>query len=238
MEKEQLELFTKKKEIETTRLTDKVKAAKMNENEYYRKRSDLDMLRLDLRDITAAQGASSARVEDAEVSVDDVSRLEEELSAQKEELAYYERKARVLALAKKGIESARAEMIGSSTEFIEKGIQKGRSVVTNGRYTDVRVDADLGLEVFSAEKNDWVVPDQVLSRGTIDQVYLCFRLALLEVVAEGKPIPLVLDDPFLTFDEERLASTQTLLADWATRHQIFLFTTRPEYKSWGKVIEI
>lgn len=238
MEQEQLKLFTKKKEIESTKLTDKVRAAKMNENEYYRKRSDLDMLRLDLRDITAAQGASSARVEDAEVSVDDVSRLEEEIAGMREELAYFERKARVLALAKSGIEAARDEMVGSSKEFIENGVEKGLSVVTNGRYSDVRVDSDLGLQVFSSEKNDWIVPDETLSRGTIDQVYLCFRLALLEVVAEGKPIPLVLDDPFLTFDEERLASTQKLLADWATRHQIFLFTTRPEYKAWGKVIEI
>lgn len=238
MEKEQLELFTKKKEIESTKLTDKVRGAKMNENEYYRKRSDLDMLRLDLRDITAAKGASTARVEDAEVSVDDVARLEEDIGGIKEELMYYERKARVLALAKKGIETARDEMVGSSKEFIEKGVEQGLSVITNGKYSDVRVDENLEMQVFSSEKDDWVVPGEVLSRGTIDQVYLCFRLALLEIVAENKPIPMVLDDPFLTFDEERLASTQKLLDTWAKKHQIFLFTTRSEYKTWGNTIEI
>lgn len=238
MEKSQIELFAKKKEIESTRMTDQVRASKMDEKEYYRKRSDLDMLRLDLRDITAAKGASTARVEDAEVSVDDVSRLEEEIAGLQEELSYYERKARILALTKQGIEDARDKMIGSSKEFIEKGVEKGLSIVTNGKYSDVRVDAELSVEVFSSEKNDWVVPDNVLSRGTIDQVYLCFRLALLEIVAENKPVPIVLDDPFLTFDEERLASTQKLIEDWATRHQIFLFTTRSEYKSWGNTIEI
>lgn len=238
MEKEQLELFSKKKEIESNRLTDEVKASRMDENEYYRKRSDLDMLRMDLRDITAAQGASSARVEDAGVSIDDVSKLEEEIAGIQEELVYYERKARILALSKQVIETSRDEMVASSKGFIEKGIEKGLSIVTNGRYSDVRVDSNLDMQVFSPEKNDWIVPDEVLSRGTIDQVYLCFRLALLEVVAEGKSIPLVLDDPFLTFDEERLASTQKLMSEWATRHQIFLFTTRSEYSSWGKVVEI
>lgn len=238
MEQQQLELFTRKKEIETTKLTDAAKAAEMSESEYYKKRSDLDMLRLDLRDLTAAQGASEARVEDSEVSTDDAAKLEEEIASMQEELTYYERKARVLARTAKGIKEARDQMVGNSKEFIETGIINCLRQVTGGRYEKARLSADLDVEVFSPDKNDWVVPDESLSRGTIDQVYFSFRLALLEVISEGRPVPLVLDDPFLTFDEERLESTKNMLNSWAKNHQIFLFTTRSEYKDWGNVVEI
>jgi uncharacterized protein YhaN len=92
--------------------------------------------------------------------------------------------------------------------------------------------------VYSKEKNGLVVPDDVLSRGTIDQIYFAFRLSLLRAVSGGKGIPIILDDPFLTFDEERLASTKDILDIFAKEHQIFIFTCRGEYNSWGTLIEI
>lgn len=67
---------------------------------------------------------------------------------------------------------------------------------------------------------------QQLSRGTRDQVALALRLALIEVKAEStKRCPLVLDDVFITADDERAAAVADLLMEIAAGGQQIIFLT-------------
>jgi uncharacterized protein YhaN len=69
------------------------------------------------------------------------------------------------------------------------------------------------------------VPVEGMSDGTRDQLYLALRLAALERhLQEHEPMPLVLDDLLITFDNERTKAILPQLADLAKRTQIFLFT--------------
>ncbi|MCF8101606.1 MAG: AAA family ATPase [Desulfarculaceae bacterium] len=64
-----------------------------------------------------------------------------------------------------------------------------------------------------------------LSRGARDQLYLCLRLALAdEIVASGEPLPLILDDPLVNFDDRRLAATLQMLCKVAASRQVLLLT--------------
>lgn len=66
---------------------------------------------------------------------------------------------------------------------------------------------------------------QTLSRGTRDQLYLSLRLALAQEITDGQePVPLLLDDPLVNFDDERLASSLNMLLDLAPDRQVILFT--------------
>ena len=65
----------------------------------------------------------------------------------------------------------------------------------------------------------------VLSEGTADQLYLALRLAALEL--QRKPdrmMPLVLDDVFMTADDERAAHMFGALAKFAAASQVLVFT--------------
>ena len=64
-----------------------------------------------------------------------------------------------------------------------------------------------------------------LSRGTRDQLYLCLRLALADEVSQGRErLPLILDDPLVNFDDQRLEGALSLLAEVARRRQVVLLT--------------
>ncbi|MCZ7638626.1 MAG: hypothetical protein M5U12_22770 [Verrucomicrobia bacterium] len=64
-----------------------------------------------------------------------------------------------------------------------------------------------------------------LSDGTRDQLYLALRLAALGRYADGhEPMPLILDDLLITFDDERAQAVLAQLATLARRTQILLFT--------------
>lgn len=70
---------------------------------------------------------------------------------------------------------------------------------------------------------------EALSRGTIEQLYLCIRLGLVTDFAERVvPLPLVLDDVLVNVDPQRARLVAEVLARIAGQHQILLFTCHPE----------
>ena len=72
-------------------------------------------------------------------------------------------------------------------------------------------DADLGVED--------------LSEGAQDQLYLALRVASLErYAAAAAPLPLVLDDVFTSFDDDRARAGLEVLVELAARHQVLFFT--------------
>lgn len=69
------------------------------------------------------------------------------------------------------------------------------------------------------------VPVKGLSDGSRDQLYLALRLAALDRHLEDhEPMPLILDDLLITFDDDRAKSILPQLGMLAKRTQIFVFT--------------
>ncbi len=96
--------------------------------------------------------------------------------------------------------------------------------VTSGRFA--RMIAPLGEQRVLAEKaNGELLDASALSRGTAEQMYLCIRFALAdEYAASGVRLPLVIDDLFVNFDDERLGYGMELLQTAAEGRQLLLFT--------------
>ncbi len=66
-----------------------------------------------------------------------------------------------------------------------------------------------------------------LSRGTLEQLYLCLRLGLIEEFAKHQfSLPLVFDDILVNFDPIRTLSTLQILAN-LKMHQVLFFTCQP-----------
>ncbi|OQX20011.1 MAG: hypothetical protein BWK76_02810 [Desulfobulbaceae bacterium A2] len=64
-----------------------------------------------------------------------------------------------------------------------------------------------------------------MSSGTRDQLYLALRLAALSHRQETEePMPLIVDDILVNFDDDRSLATLEVLADLARRTQVILFT--------------
>ena len=66
---------------------------------------------------------------------------------------------------------------------------------------------------------------QLLSLGTLDQLYLAVRLAICEsALPADDPPPIVLDDALVRFDDERCRAALELLLEESKSRQILLFT--------------
>ena len=93
------------------------------------------------------------------------------------------------------------------------------SLFTAGAYDSVRLDEQGQLQILTEGRE---VRPELLSRGTLEQMYLALRLAVGKVVTKEEPLPILLDEAFAMYDEDRLAQTLQTLS--TLQNQIFLFT--------------
>lgn len=99
--------------------------------------------------------------------------------------------------------------------------------LTLGRYSGIDTDTDERGEPFilARDAQDALRRVEELSTGTRDQLYLAMRLAALEqYIARNGPLPLVLDDLFVHFDDERTEAGLRVLDSLADTTQVLLFT--------------
>ena len=101
------------------------------------------------------------------VDAEEVAGLAERLASWKDELAALRRRERIYARTLQEINSAEQATMKRATRYLEKRMVPDVARVTGDRYKRVRIDdSNLGIEVFSPERNDWV-PVSELSQGTL-----------------------------------------------------------------------
>ena len=102
--------------------------------------------------------------------------------------------------------------------------------ITGGAYDELLINRELGISVrIPRIQRMRENPECVLSKGAVDQIYLALRLAMIQSLSEnGESIPMILDDPFANYDDDRLERTLRLLVSLAERNQILLFTCRED----------
>lgn len=111
--------------------------------------------------------------------------------------------------------------------------------ITGGAYDDLRLGRDFTLSIrIPQTRKVNQAPEKSLSKGTVDQIYLALRLALVQCLSEnGEAAPMLLDDPFANYDDARLENTLGLINTMAGTHQILLFTCREDVARAAEAIE-
>lgn len=97
--------------------------------------------------------------------------------------------------------------------------------ITGGVYDSMWIDQNLDIFMNTPGK---IVPIEDVSSGTMDQIYLALRLAAARLIqgdrgAVEARLPLIFDDSFAMYDEQRLASALRYITE-IHHGQILLFT--------------
>jgi uncharacterized protein YhaN len=101
------------------------------------------------------------------------------------------------------------------------------SKLTMGSYANLRDELDeRGKPIMlGVRPNDKEVSVDGMSDGARDQLYLSLRLATLEQhLSKGEPMPFVVDDILIGFDDNRTKVSLEVLAELAASTQVLLFT--------------
>ncbi|MFC5602388.1 ATP-binding protein [Sporosarcina koreensis] len=169
-------------------------------------------------------------------------------SYQRKQQLFEMKKAEFAELAKQwSVRQAVVEAIkGMLEELKEKRLpevldraEKLFSELTGGTYTSL-VLSENGL--FQAVgTNGKRYPIIELSQATKEQAYIALRLSLASAKEKTAPFPLLLDDPFVHFDETRFSRMMKIMERLSEKHQFIYFTCHDkivEYWANATVINV
>jgi hypothetical protein len=176
-----------------------------------------------------AEAGAVARVDANPVDSEQVAGEAERLVTWQSQLSVLKRRVRIYEKTLAAIEASESGTMRKATRFLETQVGRDISRLTGGRYRRVNIDDhSLDISVWAPERNDWV-PAYQLSKGTIDQVFLAARIGLVRLVTQGRRPPLVLDDPFVTFDDARAARAALLLRELSSDFQVIYLACSNRY---------
>lgn len=101
------------------------------------------------------------------------------------------------------------------------------STLTLGSYAGLRDELDSSGKpiLLGVRPDDQEVSVDGMSDGSRDQLYLALRLATLEQhLKKNEPMPFVVDDILIGFDDDRTRVCLDVLAELSTQIQVLLFT--------------
>ena len=184
---------------------------------------DFETLRKEKREVELNISKNEINIQNLDLNLNRIQEIEgeiEDLRGSMEDLNF-EREA--LELSKSTLLRV---MLENKEDNLPKIIEKTSLYfreITEDKYEYVMIDDDLKLSVKSRDLGI-TIDEKNLSTGTIGQLYLSFRLALIEIISEEK-IPLIMDDALLTFDDRRARTTMKLLKKISEDRQVLYFTS-------------
>ena len=196
--------------------------------------AQLNELRGAVSDSREALAEKEGSVEQFATTMPSVPEAEEELEQAKGELRRVEMLDRTLESTRAFLERAQDKVHRTVAPVLRDAIRPWLHEVTNGRYTDIRVDAESLLVRVSGDGRSWrEVPR--LSHGTVEQVYLLLRIAVARLLTrEGETCPLILDDVTVNCDPQRQAEVMNILHRISEDQQVIVFSQEPETLRWAQ----
>ena len=149
---------------------------------------------------------------------------EELLEIEQENLDKLKKRAEEYNLAKEILEEAYTEMKKNITPKFNQSLSKNIEKISNGKYKNIIINDNITVELEDGR----YVPAESLSIGTIEQIYLSLRLAIMNEITKEK-LPVMLDEAFAYYDDKRLEAALEFLSK--IDNQVIIFTCTDREKN-------
>lgn len=106
--------------------------------------------------------------------------------------------------------------------------------ITQRNHGELLISENLDIVLNS---NNRTVPVETLSRGTIEQIYLSLRLASANILFGKASLPLMLDEVFAMYDNQRLAQTLKYISS-EHKGQSFIFSCQSRERLVAEKLDI
>ncbi len=146
---------------------------------------------------------------------------EEELKSEEEELRVLEERLTVVELAKRYLDEAKVSFTARYMEPVKTGFSKYYDILAGITADDYVLDANMTLLAKEAGLPRNI---RLLSQGRQDLLDICMRMALVDGMYEEEKPFVVMDDPFVNLDDDKVKSGFSLLDEIGREYQVIYFT--------------
>ena len=148
-----------------------------------------------------------------------------ELSGEKDSLRKQDVDLDALSLAIERIQRLSGAIYRETGEEFSRRVSALLVQMTGGRYSSISLDERMDVNINTPDR---LLKISQVSFGTMNQIYFALRIAAGELLSGGKNLPLLLDEPFAMYDDERLKDALAFLA--GSGRQTLLFTCQSREK--------
>jgi len=181
-------------------------------------------------------GETKTRV-DYLVGNEDMSKQQAKLEIGRQKIRECSRKWAVNKIALHMLDKARKKYEKERQPAVIKLAEEIFGYVTKGNYSRIfkPMDSD---DIFIVNKNEQTKGLLEMSRGTREQLYLALRFGLIgEYEKRSEPLPIVMDDIFVNFDDDRNNQMRDRIIQFSKKRQVIILTchkhTFDAYSSLG-----
>lgn len=171
-----------------------------------------------------AKGKGKAEAE-IENNLADIAEINEKIKA-------YKYANDCLELAKSGLEKAQSQMQQQFAPDVSNLVAEILTEITDGKYSQMTLNSKLQAMVVDSQSGA-AYEDGFMSAGTLDQIYLALRFAMVNMIFDGKDFPTIcMDDALLNFDFERMKkASEYICSVLSEKAQVLFFTCRDTEKN-------
>jgi uncharacterized protein YhaN len=190
---------------------------------------ELEKRSLDLREELGKEQRELDHLTGGDAAARTAEREQEILATLREDVERYTRVRLAAAVLRREIDRYRAD---NQAPLLRRAGELF-ATLTLGHYRGLQTDFDREDQpvLVGVREGGRKVRVEGMSDGTRDQLYLALRLATLErYLAQTEPLPFIVDDILINFDDDRTAATLQVFADLAKKTQVILFTHHARLK--------
>ena len=169
-----------------------------------------DAIQNDLRELRQERDVLRRIAEDLPTLTDTIAKLKEE-----KRKAEYD--CRIINQAVSFLEAAKDGLADSYVGKVEQNFQRFANELLGDQLGETMLDKDLQLYIEACGKNREI---NSFSSGTVEGIVICMRMALVEAMFGQEQPFIILDDPFISLDDEKTVRALNMLNRLAEKYQI------------------
>ena len=231
------ELFIQKNEFEQA--FKQYQSAK-NEKEIYESKNDIQKLQ-NIEEVTSAseddlkniikgyniqidglvdeKNQIKNQIEFLENKIDEYDYIESDIENLKYDIKNYTEKYDVLKNTEQLLKKAKESFSASYLQDMIQGFNTYLEIIDNKNMnTNVDIKLDVKVDVNGAQKEI-----KFFSAGYKDLIYICMRFSLINALFKEETPFVVLDDPLVNLDEEKIKKALEVINKFAEKYQIIYF---------------
>lgn len=159
------------------------------------------------------------QIEFLENKIDEYDYLESDIEVLKEEIDSYIEKYETLKSTEQLLKKAKESFSSSYLQDMIQGFNKYLDIIDNKNMnTNVDIKLDVKVDVNGAQKEI-----KYFSAGYKDLIYICMRFSLINALFKEESPFVVLDDPLVNLDEEKIKKALEVINKFAEKYQIIYF---------------
>lgn len=166
------------------------------------------------------------QIDDYMDEMEELTEKEKDLEEQERSYRQNEKKYRNLLATQKYLEQAKESLTEKYMQPLLSGIKKYYKMLTGEEAAGFRLDANANLTI---EEQGLPRKPEFFSTGLRDLLGLCIRMALVDAMYQENAPFLLMDDPFVNYDDRKRSCAMEFLEKISEKYQILYFSCRENF---------